>query len=550
MRAAGVAFDVVPGITSAFAAPAAAGVPVTQRGMSASVTVVTGHRRFGDEDETDWDALARVGGTIVVLMGVAERAAIAQRLIDGGLAPETPVTAVRFGTRPDQEVARTTLGAGRHADRSAGRDRDRRRRRPRPHEITLCGPRNATADLSTVGSWQPNQSSTGRRITTSSIRDTSPTRRKCGTSSAAAAPSPTPIDGVAHGSRRVRGCGGDRVRRRALLIARDHGGAPRLPVDSAAAEIKAPPISSDPPEHLWACPADPPRVSPKAVAKYEPYTRCLASSLIDGFGGSAVPTRRRDTRADPRAGHRTDVGHRRIDVRSVHDLGARRARARAARPRAAPEVARRAHRLLRCGARGPQGASPRRPHQRAARGGGRRRARDRHAHPRHAGPLSSPASTAPGRAPACRRGTSRRTQRTASDWWREPYLIPTAIEELLRGGTRRSRWHGSSTTTPRSTARACTLAIASCSTSRPRTVIPMRSPTWTPCRSIVPCRPWPSVSASTGARGLEPRSNGAACSARRVADPHPGLPTRGTVPGHVGGRTSTRSPSAAVVFPS
>ena len=73
LRAAGVPFEVVPGITSAFAAPAAAGVPVTQRGMSASVTVVTGHRRFGDEDETDWEALARVGGTIVVLMGVAER---------------------------------------------------------------------------------------------------------------------------------------------------------------------------------------------------------------------------------------------------------------------------------------------------------------------------------------------------------------------------------------------------------------------------------------------------------------------------------------------
>jgi uroporphyrin-III C-methyltransferase len=107
---AGVPFEVVPGITSAFAAPAAAGVPVTQRGMSASVTVVTGHRRFGDEDETDWEALARVGGTIVVLMGVAERAAIASRLIAGGLRPETPVTAVRFGTRPEQHVVRTTLG--------------------------------------------------------------------------------------------------------------------------------------------------------------------------------------------------------------------------------------------------------------------------------------------------------------------------------------------------------------------------------------------------------------------------------------------------------
>ena len=111
LQAAGVAFEVVPGITSAIAAPAAAGVPVTQRGVSASVTIVTGHRREGDEDETDWTALARVGGTIVVLMGVSERAAIARKLIAGGLSVDTPVTAVRFGTRPEQEVARTTLGA-------------------------------------------------------------------------------------------------------------------------------------------------------------------------------------------------------------------------------------------------------------------------------------------------------------------------------------------------------------------------------------------------------------------------------------------------------
>ncbi|HMK12654.1 MAG TPA: uroporphyrinogen-III C-methyltransferase [Acidimicrobiales bacterium] len=111
LRDAGVPFEVVPGITSAIAAPAVAGVPVTQRGVSASVTIVTGHRRFGDEDETDWDALARVGGTIVVLMGVAERASIARRLMGGGLSPDTPVAAVRYGTRPEQEVARTTLGA-------------------------------------------------------------------------------------------------------------------------------------------------------------------------------------------------------------------------------------------------------------------------------------------------------------------------------------------------------------------------------------------------------------------------------------------------------
>lgn len=111
LQAAGVPFEVVPGITSAIAVPASAGVPVTQRGVSASVTIVTGHRREGDEDETDWAALARVGGTIVVLMGVSERAAIARKLIAGGLSVDTPVVAVRFGTRPEQEVARTTLGA-------------------------------------------------------------------------------------------------------------------------------------------------------------------------------------------------------------------------------------------------------------------------------------------------------------------------------------------------------------------------------------------------------------------------------------------------------
>jgi uroporphyrin-III C-methyltransferase len=111
LAAAGVPFDVVPGISSAVAAPAAAGVPVTHRGLSAAFTVVTGHRRHGDETATDWEALARVGGTIVVLMGVAHRAEIAERLQAGGLAGETPVMAVTWGTRPDQQVARTTLAA-------------------------------------------------------------------------------------------------------------------------------------------------------------------------------------------------------------------------------------------------------------------------------------------------------------------------------------------------------------------------------------------------------------------------------------------------------
>jgi uroporphyrinogen III methyltransferase / synthase len=109
LAAAGVEFEVVPGITSAVAVPAYAGVPVTHRGLSTSFTVVTGHSRHAVDTETNWSALAAAGGTIVVLMGVAHRAEIAARLIAGGLPPDTPVAAVRWGTRPEQTTVRTTL---------------------------------------------------------------------------------------------------------------------------------------------------------------------------------------------------------------------------------------------------------------------------------------------------------------------------------------------------------------------------------------------------------------------------------------------------------
>ncbi len=110
LLAAGVAFEVVPGVSSAFAVPASAGVPVTHRGVSTSVTVVTG--RVGDGPDStgvDWDALARVGGTIVVLMGLESRADIAAKLLAGGLAPDTPVAAVHWGTTPARRTVRTTL---------------------------------------------------------------------------------------------------------------------------------------------------------------------------------------------------------------------------------------------------------------------------------------------------------------------------------------------------------------------------------------------------------------------------------------------------------
>jgi uroporphyrinogen III methyltransferase/synthase len=109
LREAGIAFEVVPGVTSAVAAPAYAGVPLTHRSLSTSFTVVTGHSRAAVDEETNWEALAAAGGTIVVLMGVAHRGAIAQRLIAGGLDPATPVMAVRWGTRPEQRSLRCRL---------------------------------------------------------------------------------------------------------------------------------------------------------------------------------------------------------------------------------------------------------------------------------------------------------------------------------------------------------------------------------------------------------------------------------------------------------
>jgi uroporphyrinogen III methyltransferase/synthase len=117
LRAAGVPFEVVPGITSAIAAPAYAGIPVTHRGLSTHVTVVTGHEDPAKgASDVDWEALAHAGGTLVILMGAARIDDIARRLLAGGRAPETPVAAIRHGTRPDQETIRATLATIADAD--------------------------------------------------------------------------------------------------------------------------------------------------------------------------------------------------------------------------------------------------------------------------------------------------------------------------------------------------------------------------------------------------------------------------------------------------
>jgi uroporphyrin-III C-methyltransferase len=107
--AAGIAVEVVPGVSSSIAAPAAAGIPVTMRGISSGVTIVTAHQDPAKENGLDWDALARSGTTLVVLMGAARARSVSQRLIAGGMRADMPVAVITSATNPDQLIDRTTL---------------------------------------------------------------------------------------------------------------------------------------------------------------------------------------------------------------------------------------------------------------------------------------------------------------------------------------------------------------------------------------------------------------------------------------------------------
>ncbi|MFP5451643.1 MAG: uroporphyrinogen-III C-methyltransferase [Thermoleophilia bacterium] len=107
----GLAYEVIPGITSAIAAPAYAGIPVTHRGLATSFTVVTGHEDpTKPSEQTDWAALAAVPGTLIILMGMGRLAAISERLIAGGRPAGQPAAAVQWGTTPRQRRVVSTLG--------------------------------------------------------------------------------------------------------------------------------------------------------------------------------------------------------------------------------------------------------------------------------------------------------------------------------------------------------------------------------------------------------------------------------------------------------
>ncbi len=110
LAAASIPFEVVPGVTSAIAAPAYAGIPVTHRGMTSHVTFFTGHEDpEKTESSIDFGALAKIGGTQVMLMGVERIDAIAQQMRENGVRADLPVALVRWGTTGRQEVISGTL---------------------------------------------------------------------------------------------------------------------------------------------------------------------------------------------------------------------------------------------------------------------------------------------------------------------------------------------------------------------------------------------------------------------------------------------------------
>jgi uroporphyrin-III C-methyltransferase len=105
---AGVPFEVVPGVSALAGVPAAAGIPVTHRGLSAQVTLVAG--RGADGAEPDYEALARAPGTLVVFMGLRRLTVLAASLIAAGKAADTPAAVISSGTLPEQRVVTAPLG--------------------------------------------------------------------------------------------------------------------------------------------------------------------------------------------------------------------------------------------------------------------------------------------------------------------------------------------------------------------------------------------------------------------------------------------------------
>jgi len=106
---AGIPFEVVPGVSSITAVPAYAGIPITHRDFTSSVTIVTGHEGYSASPTVNWEALAALGGTLVVLMGVKALPHFTQRLITAGMDSTLPAAIIQEGTTPQQRVITGSL---------------------------------------------------------------------------------------------------------------------------------------------------------------------------------------------------------------------------------------------------------------------------------------------------------------------------------------------------------------------------------------------------------------------------------------------------------
>jgi uroporphyrinogen III methyltransferase / synthase len=121
LRERGIPFRIVPGVTSAIAAPAFAGIPVSHRGIAGSVLIATGHEAAdGPGASFDWLAVARAADTLVFLMGVERLGEITQHLLDAGRPAHQPAALVRWGSTPEQEVLSATIGTIAAAARASG----------------------------------------------------------------------------------------------------------------------------------------------------------------------------------------------------------------------------------------------------------------------------------------------------------------------------------------------------------------------------------------------------------------------------------------------
>jgi uroporphyrinogen III methyltransferase/synthase len=163
LRAAGIPFEVVPGVTAGVAAPAYAGIPVTHRGLATAVALVTGRTRAEDPDaepeaDLDWSALAAFPGMLVFYMGVRHLPHIADALIDAGRPPSEPVAVVERGTLPDQRTVTGTLAT--IAERARAED-------VRAPSITVVGP---VAELAEQLAWRPLLPLSGRSVAVTRAR--------------------------------------------------------------------------------------------------------------------------------------------------------------------------------------------------------------------------------------------------------------------------------------------------------------------------------------------------------------------------------------------